>query len=79
MSSNPNIINNAELREPQVEAYIEVHRHFEITKKKSNALVVLPTGVGKTGLMGILPYFISRGRVLIVTPQVSIKDTVIDN
>lgn len=79
MSSNPNIINNAELREPQVEAYIEVHRHFEITKKKSNALVVLPTGVGKTGLMGILPYFISHGRVLIVTPQVSIKDTVIDS
>ncbi len=42
-------------------------------------LVVAATGTGKTGLMGLLPYAISSGRVLIITPQLTIKDSVVDS
>jgi superfamily II DNA or RNA helicase len=79
MSSDPNISGNEELRIPQVDAYYEVYRHFMINKKTTSAIVVLPTGTGKTGLMGLLPYYISEGRVLIITPQLTIKDSVIDS
>lgn len=79
LTSNPNIDDNKELREPQLNAYYEIMEHFIIKKKQSHAILVLPTGVGKTGLMGILPFGICKGRVLIITPQLTIKDTVIDS
>lgn len=75
---NPNIFDNKLLREPQVQAYSHTYEHFIIKKKTSHAVIVLPTGVGKTGLMALLPYNICRGRVLIITPQIIIKDTVVD-
>lgn len=79
MVSNPDINNNEELRKPQIAAYYSVYEHFNIRRKESHAIVILPTGVGKTGLMGILPYGIAKGRVLIITPQLTIKDTVVDS
>lgn len=41
--------------------------------------IFIATGTGKTGLMGLLPYSISNGRVLIITPQLTIKDSVVDS
>lgn len=79
MNSMPDIYDNKELREPQINAYDSVYNHFIRDGKNTHAVVVLPTGVGKTGLMGILPYHISKGRVLIITPQIVIKDTVLDS
>lgn len=77
LSVKPNIFENEELREPQRIAYQKVAVHFLKDNKKTDAIVILPTGVGKTGLMGLLPYGISSGRVLIITPQLVIKDSVI--
>jgi len=79
LSSNPNIYENSCLREPQIQGYFRVYEHFAIKNKKTHAIVVLPTGVGKTGLMGLLPYHICKGKVLIITPQLTIKDTVVDS
>lgn len=79
LTAPAHIIGNKELREPQVKAYKEVYRHFVINNKDTHAILVLPTGVGKTGLMGILPYGIANGRVLIITPQLVIKDAVLDS
>ncbi|WP_025716417.1 DEAD/DEAH box helicase [Paenibacillus sp. 1-18] len=79
IESMPNIESNSGLREPQVDAYRAVYNHFVTDKKKEHSIIVLPTGVGKTGLMGILPFGISFGRVLIVTPQLVIKDAVLDS
>lgn len=79
MTSKPKIYDNKELRKPQIAAYYSIYEHFNIRRKESHAIVILPTGVGKTGLMGILPYGIARGRVLIITPQLTIKDTVVDS
>ncbi|MBV4441272.1 DEAD/DEAH box helicase [Clostridium tyrobutyricum] len=74
----PHIYDNENLREPQIRGYYSIYEHFEINKKVSHAIMVLPTGVGKTGLMALLPYNISCGRVLIIAPQIVVKDTVID-
>ncbi|MDR3600230.1 MAG: DEAD/DEAH box helicase family protein [Desulfosporosinus sp.] len=74
----PYIYGNNDLREPQIQGYFHVYEHFIVKKKTSHAIIILPTGVGKTGLMGLLPYNICSGRVLIIAPQIVIKDTVID-
>jgi superfamily II DNA or RNA helicase len=79
LESIPNIEANTDLREPQIAAYQAVFDHFVRQRNSEHAIVVLPTGVGKTGLMGIIPFGISFGRVLIVTPQLVIKDAVLDS
>lgn len=79
IESLPNIESNNELREPQILAYQAIAEHFVRDKSQEHAIVVLPTGVGKTGLMGISPFGISFGRVLIITPQLVIKDAVLDS
>jgi superfamily II DNA or RNA helicase len=75
--SIPNIEENDYLREPQKEAYQKIKQHFIEDNNGEHALVVLPTGTGKTGLMGIAPYGIAKKRVLIITPQTVIKDSVL--
>lgn len=76
----PYISDNSALREPQVQAYYKVYDHFVVRNKQhTHAIVVLPTGVGKTGLMGLLPFHICKGRALIITPQLTIKDAVVDS
>ncbi len=79
MTANPNIYENSGLREPQIRGYYKAFEHFVINAKKTHAIIVLPTGVGKTGLIGLLPYHICNGRALVITPQLTIKDTVIDS
>ncbi len=73
------ILENENLREPQKQAYYRVYEHFILKQESSHALIVIPTGVGKTGIMALIPYNISNGRVLIITPQLTVKDTVIDS
>lgn len=79
LTSNPCIYGNKQLRDPQITGFYKVYDHFAVKNKKTHAIIVLPTGVGKTGLMGLLPYHICKGKVLIITPQLTIKDTVIDS
>lgn len=78
-TANPFIYENDKLREPQIQGYYKVYDHFVVKNKSKHAIVVLPTGVGKTGLIGLLPFHICKGRALIITPQLTIKDTVIDS
>lgn len=75
-STSTNILQNEELREPQIEAYVKVFEHFIEKKKTTHAFLVLPTGSGKTGLISILPYNIANGRVLVIAPQLTILDTI---
>lgn len=77
LTSIPYIDGNPNLREPQKIAYAKAYEHFIEKKKDTHAIIILPTGVGKTGLIGLIPYGIARGRVLVITPQIVIKDTVI--
>src|SRR4051812_15343244 len=76
MSTAANIVTNTKLRKPQIEAYIRVREYFA-QHPHGEALVVLPTGTGKTGLISIAPYGVSSGRVLIVTPGLVTKDSIV--
>ncbi|MGG4498439.1 DEAD/DEAH box helicase [Brevibacillus reuszeri] len=58
---------NSKLRKPQIEAYLKIQSHFKASPHEE-ALVVLPTGTGKSGLIAIAPFSVCAGRVLIITP-----------
>lgn len=79
MSAIPNINNNKNLRIPQIEAYYRILEYYNGEYENRNALVVLPTGVGKTGVMAMAPFGLAKKRVLIITPATAIKDTVLDS
>lgn len=70
-----NIEGNTKLRAPQIEAYIKIKEFFSDEENKE-ALVVLPTGTGKSGLISIAPYGVARKRVLIITPGLITKDSI---
>lgn len=67
-----NIEANGDLRDPQRDAYGRAAHFFQAGNKK--ALIQLPVGCGKTGLAAILPFGIAKGRVLIIAPNLTIKD-----
>lgn len=62
-----NIEGNINLRNPQIEACLSIREYFD-QNPCGEALVILPTGTGKTGVALISPYGVSNGRVLIITP-----------
>lgn len=66
---------NKKLRKPQIEAYLKILSHFQ-THPKEEALVVLPTGTGKSGLISIAPFGVCQGRVLIITPGTVTKKSI---
>lgn len=70
-----NIVGNKKLRAPQLEAYLKIQEYFEDSDNKE-ALVVLPTGTGKTGLISIAPFGVCEGRVLIITPGLVTKQSI---
>ena len=67
-----NIEMNPRLREPQRDAYIQAAAYFQRGGKK--ALIQIPVGCGKSGLATLLPFGIAEGRVLVIAPNLTIKD-----
>lgn len=63
---------NSNLREPQRDGYQRVQEHF--SAGKNNAIVQIPVGCGKSGLASILPLGVSEGRVMVIAPNLTIKD-----
>jgi DNA repair protein RadD len=76
VSSVANIENNERLREPQRAAHQAVRKHFE--EKQSPAIIQIPVGCGKTGIIATLPFGISDGRVLIIAPNTTIRKGIAD-
>jgi superfamily II DNA or RNA helicase len=74
MDTAANIDGNANLRDPQRDAYQRAYDFFSAGGKK--AVIQLPVGCGKSGLASILPFGIAKGRVLIITPNLTIKDEI---
>lgn len=75
METAANILGNSKLRKPQIEAYIKISEYFS-QNSSGEALVVLPTGTGKSGLISIAPFGVCNGRVLIVTPGLVTKKSI---
>jgi DNA repair protein RadD len=74
LESKAQIVDNPNLRDPQKEGFVEIHKHFRNSREAG--YIQLPVGCGKTGLMGIAPFGLSRGRVLIVAPNLTIRETI---
>lgn len=72
METAANIESNSSLRDPQRDAYLRAYEFFNSGGKI--AIIQLPVGCGKSGLASILPFGIAKGRVLIITPNLTIKD-----
>jgi superfamily II DNA or RNA helicase len=69
------VVGNEQLREPQAEGYVALRDYFAEKESTSlPAIVVLPTGCGKSGLIACAPFGIAEGRVLVVAPNLTIKD-----
>ena len=63
---------NLDLRDPQQEGHARAYDFFSHGGRK--ALVQIPVGSGKTGLIALLPFGIARGRVLVIAPNLTIRD-----
>ncbi|MFB6280087.1 MAG: DEAD/DEAH box helicase family protein [Salinibacter sp.] len=74
-ATDAHIVGNEQLRVPQEEGYIALRDYFETEgTTQLPAIVVLPTGCGKSGLIACAPFGIAEGRVLVVAPNLTIKD-----
>ncbi len=67
-----NIEANDALRDPQREGYLRTYEFFRAGKNK--AILQEPVGCGKTGLASLLPLGLAEGRVLIIAPNLTIRD-----
>ena len=65
---------NPSLREPQMDGYFAIRDHFK--QSDQPCYVQLPVGCGKTGLMGLAPFGIATGRVLIIAPNLTIRENI---
>ncbi len=73
--TDANIVGNEQLRVPQEEGYVALRDYFAENDGPSlPAIVTLPTGCGKSGLIACAPFGIAKGRVLVVAPNLTIKD-----
>ena len=72
LSLDFNIEENLLLRDPQREAHAAASAFFNKAGHKS--IIQLPVGCGKTGLISILPLGIAAGRVLVIAPNLTIKE-----
>ena len=57
----------------QVEAVLRLRQYFQQQDNPNIALVVLPTGCGKTGVAVLASYALSASRVLVITPSIIIS------
>lgn len=71
LNLDASIEENGALREPQRDAYLRIYEFFNAGKNK--AILQLPVGCGKSGLASILPLGIAHGRVLVIAPNLTIK------
>jgi excisionase family DNA binding protein len=76
LSANANIESNDLLREPQREAHRAVREHFAGTD--APAIIQIPVGCGKTGIISTLPFGVVAGRVLVIAPNLTIRKGIFD-
>ena len=60
----------------QQEALLAIKRQLDDIDQPNIALVVLPTGCGKTGVAVLAPYVLGSQRVLVLTPSNAISEQI---
>ncbi|MCY4086141.1 MAG: DEAD/DEAH box helicase family protein [Actinomycetia bacterium] len=76
VTATADIEGNERLRDPQREAHRAVREH--VGQSDDPAMLVIPVGCGKTGLISVLPFGIATGRVLVIAPNLTIRDGIAD-
>ena len=71
-----NVEANDALREPQRDGYLRTYEFFRAGKNK--AILQIPVGCGKTGLAALLPLGLAEGRVIVIAPNLTIKNGLYD-
>jgi excisionase family DNA binding protein len=77
METPANIEENLLLREPQIESYQALYDFFQGPNR--TAIIQIPVGCGKSGIAAIAPFGIARGRVLIIAPNLTIKELLFES
>lgn len=67
---------NESLRDPQRDGYFRAYEFFRAGK--NGAILQVPVGCGKTGLAALLPLGVAEGRVLLIAPNLTIKNGLYD-
>lgn len=70
------IATNSTLRDPQRLGHAAAVEHFALTDAR--AVEQIPVGCGKTGLITLLPFGCTQGRVLVIAPNLTICDQLAD-
>jgi DNA repair protein RadD len=70
------IAQNPSLREPQAQGHAAAAEYFGGGGHR--AVEQIPVGCGKTGLIAILPFGVVCGRVLVIAPNLTIRDQIAD-
>ena len=71
------IVGNRSLRLPQIEGHQAAAEFFDGGGHR--AVERIPVGCGKSGLITLLPFGIARGRVLVIAPNLTIRDQLADD
>ena len=72
LDAHAHIEENSDLRDAQRDAYARALDFFG--RGGTKAIIQLPVGCGKSGVAAILPFGIAEGRVLILAPNLQIKE-----
>jgi len=71
----PNIVENAQLRTPQREAYAKLAAFAAAGDAEEREIgIVLPVGCGKSGCITLTPFAFNAARTLVVAPGITIAD-----
>ncbi len=71
--------NTSKFRIPQKDGYEATLKHFSEKNAKKHVLIQIPTGVGKTALISVLPFGLSKKKVLILTPSLNLSTQMEDD
>lgn len=66
------------LRNAQIGAIHAIGSFFTLVSNENAAIIVMPTGSGKTSVIMISPYILRACRVLIVTPSTMVRSQIAD-
>jgi len=69
---------NRGLRNAQIGAIHAISSFFTLNQS-SAAITVMPTGAGKTAVLMLVPYLLSKNKVLVVTPSVMVRGQIVED
>ncbi|UYK78575.1 DEAD/DEAH box helicase family protein [Xanthomonas sacchari] len=70
----PSVLGNANVREPQQEAFDALNQHATGGGEPREVGIILPVGCGKSGTITLTPFAYRAARALVIAPGVSIAD-----